>query len=307
MSENLDQKLRENVSNKPKEKFGKTTSSYEDNKADTNASTKNFRFTDSHCHLDFEELSDDKTLLKECYNGNIHRIIVPAVSPKNWQSVLSLAEITRTKTKVNNTKVLPCLGIHPWYLENLDKKDLEALKSLCLSHKTKLAAIGEMGIDGVIAKEQDNMTKQQTFFAEQLAIADQLKLPAIIHHRRSHNEVVTILKKFPNIVGGIVHAFSGSYQQAKQYLDLGFKLGIGGTITYPRAEKTRKTVTKLPLSSIVLETDAPSMPLYGFQGQPNSPLRVLNVFECLSQLRTESQEDLAVQLEKNIDAVLATS
>ena len=171
MSENLDQELQENLSKKTKEKSEKLTVSSEDNKTNTGIETKiktkfiskEFKFTDSHCHLDFEELSDDKTLLKECYNGNIHRIIVPAVSPKNWQSVLSLAEITRTKTKVNNTKVLPCLGIHPWYLENLDKKDLEALKSLCLSHKTKVAAIGEMGIDGVIAKEQDNMTKQQTF------------------------------------------------------------------------------------------------------------------------------------------------
>ena len=98
---------------------------------------------------------------------------------------------------------------------------------------------------------------------------------------------------------GVIHAFSGSYQQAKTYLDLGYKLGIGGTITYPRAEKTIKTLKKIPLESILLETDAPSMPLYGYQGEPNSPLKLITVFDRLCELRNESPEEIVFQLEKN--------
>ena len=109
-----------------------------------------------------------------------------------------------------------------------------------------------------------------------------------------------MLKKVNLTRAGIIHAFSGSYQQAKNYIDLGFKLGIGGTITYPRAEKTIKAIKRLPLDSLVLETDAPAMPLYGFQGQANSPLKLINVFESLVAIRQESAEAIAEQIEQNI-------
>ena len=104
--------------------------------------------------------------------------------------------------------------------------------------------------------------------------------------------------------GGIIHAFSGSYQQACQYIDLGFKLGIGGTITYPRAEKTLKAIKRVPLTSLVLETDAPAMPLYGFQGQDNSPLQLINVFQALTNIRLESSTEIAHALEENVKSVL---
>ncbi|REL28137.1 TatD family deoxyribonuclease [Thalassotalea euphylliae] len=259
------------------------------------------QFTDSHCHLDFTELAEQlDNVLATCQQRNIKRIIVPSIGPQNWQSVLSL-----TTNTTDDVAVYPCLGIHPWFLDDLPADAISQLDLLVNQHKQSLIALGEMGVDGTIAKNADapekNLAQQIDIFEQQLLLADKHQLPVIVHHRRSHQEVVRSLKKAKLTKGGIVHAFSGSYQQAKQYLDLGFLLGIGGTITYPRAAKTINTVKKLPIEAMVLETDAPSMPLAGFQGQANHPKHVTDVFDTLASLRSEERNALAEQLEKNID------
>lgn len=256
-------------------------------------------FTDSHCHLDFTELVTQlPELLVQCKAKHINHIVVPAISPANWQQVLALTQAPQPVT------LHPCLGIHPWFIQGLDQHDLQQLKSLVRQHHQQLVAIGEAGIDGTIAQQQNNLKQQYQFFEYQLTLAKAFQLPIIVHHRRSHQDVTKLLRQAQLSQAGIIHAFSGSYQQAKQYIDLGFKLGIGGTITYPRAEKTIKTIKKLPLSSLVLETDAPAMPLYGTQGQINSPLRLIDIFEQLATLRTEPKELLAEALENNIQTVL---
>jgi len=256
--------------------------------------------SDSHCHLDFDELSTQlDSLLNACKHKSINRLIVPAIAPSNWQAVLDICQ----HSTIN---IHPCLGVHPWFLDDLDLSCIEDLKSELIKNKARVIAVGEAGIDGTIAKEKNNIDKQIDFFEAQLAVADLLSLPIIVHHRRSHQEVVSCLKKYKLSRAGIIHAFSGSYQQAKQYLDLGFKLGIGGTITYPRAAKTIKTVSKLPLDSIVLETDAPAMPLYGYQGTTNTPERISDVLETLTTIRSESKEELAFAIEANLNQCLFT-
>jgi TatD DNase family protein len=265
------------------------------------------KFTDSHCHLDFKEFTSNgiystETILKQCAELDIHRIIVPSITPDNWNNVLTLAN---KKSFDFNCKVYVALGIHPWFLADLQQKHLDRLAQTVSNNKSNIIAIGETGLDGVIAKQQDNINQQTLFFEFQLNLAQEHKLPVIVHHRRTHNETITMLKQVKVAKSGIIHAFSGSYQQACQYIDLGFKLGIGGTITYPRAEKTIKAIKRLPLSSLVLETDAPSMPLYGFQGESNSPLRVVNVFEKLVELREESKEEVADSIENNISELFS--
>ncbi|MGB1263915.1 MAG: TatD family hydrolase [Cognaticolwellia sp.] len=263
--------------------------------------TKQMRFTDSHCHLDFDAFRDDLSqLLTQCQHADIGNIIIPTIGPKNWLNALTLA-------KQHSTKALtlhPCLGIHPWFLNDLSPDSLDELAKLVKVHQADIVAIGEAGIDGVIDKEQNNLAQQIDVFEYQLGLAKTYQLPIIVHHRRSHQHIVPMLRAKQLANGGIIHAFSGSYQQACQYIDLGFKLGIGGTITYPRAEKTVKAIKRLPLSSLVLETDAPAMPLYGFQGQDNSPLQLIKVFQSLIALRTESAEEIANTLELNIQSVL---
>ncbi|WP_448247081.1 TatD family hydrolase [Thalassotalea agariperforans] len=260
------------------------------------------KFTDSHCHLDFPELSENLAdVISQCAADNIHKIIIPSVSPDNWQQVLNLTKQHHHK----NCRLFACLGIHPWYLNKLTSKDLNKLEIAVKSQPQDIIAIGETGIDGKIAEQENNLTKQLAFFEFHLQLAKSSNKPIIIHHRKSHQHIVPLLKKITVDKTGVIHAFSGSYQQAKDYLDLGYKLGIGGTITYPRAEKTLKTVKKLPLDAMVLETDAPAMPLYGNQGQANSPLRLLDVFNRLCQLRSESPAVIAEQLELNVKTVFS--
>jgi TatD DNase family protein len=257
-------------------------------------------FTDSHCHLDFDAFATHtSTVLNECHQLAINNIIIPTIGPKNWHTALAFVN----KFSSNNVKLHPCLGIHPWFLRELTSNSLADLETTLVEHLSQVTAIGEAGIDGVIDKEHNNLAQQLVIFEGQLHLAKKHNLPIIVHHRRSHQHIVPLLRKFQLTEGGIIHAFSGSYQQACQYIDLGFKLGIGGTITYPRAEKTIKAVKRLPVESLVLETDAPSMPLYGFQGQDNSPLRIIDIFQTLTTMRSESKADLAMALEKNIQAI----
>ncbi len=253
-------------------------------------------FTDSHCHLDFSELSNElPQLLSHCLQANIRQIIVPAVSPQKWPQLLELC-----KNNTSNCQLYPCLGIHPWYLNDLTTEHLQQLEANLTIHQESIIAVGETGIDGLIAKEQDNLNKQQAFFQYHIELANQFSKPLIVHHRRSHQQVIQQLKQSPVNHGGIIHAFSGSYQQGVTYIDMGFKLGIGGTITYDRAEKTIKAIKRLPLDCLVLETDAPAMPLSGQQGQINTPLNLIKIFEQLCLIRNEDKEEIAEEIENNI-------
>ena len=253
-----------------------------------------FAFTDSHCHLDFREFDQHReNLLEQCHELGVCRFIVPGITAKRWPRVLGLCQ--------RHPQALPCLGLHPWWIEDATDEHLWLLEQL--AQEQPLVAIGEIGIDGAI----DDIDKQSDYFSKQLQIAKNQHLPVVIHHRKSHHLIVPILKQAKLEYGGIIHAFSGNYQQAMTYIEMGFKLGIGGTITYDRAAKTRDAVSKIPLEAIVLETDAPAMPLQGFQGKDNSPTQLPRVFNELSKLRSEDHQQLAEQIENNITQVLSVS
>jgi len=272
------------------------------------------KFTDSHCHLDFTEFSHNlPELLQQCLAQNIHRIIVPSVNPEHWQRVLTLAD-----NQITKIDIACALGIHPWFLILQDKlspknHDLafqeQQLNQAIVKDRQKIIAIGECGIDVFKAKKNtadeeafnNNIKLQQAFFDMQLTIAKQNNLPVIIHHCQSHQLILPLLKQYKLDKAGVIHAFSGSYQQAKSYVDLGFKLGIGGTITYPRAKKTINAIKRLPLSSLLLETDAPAMPTFGQQGKINSPLNLIQVFQALTMIKSEYEEDIAKKIEFNIE------
>lgn len=247
-------------------------------------------FTDSHCHLDFTEFDANReSLINACAQHGIHQFIVPGITAKRWQRVLQLCQ--------QYPQAKPCLGLHPWWIHKATKDDIERLNLLLTN--THIVAVGEIGIDGAIA----DIEKQIDYFIQQLHLAKQHNLPVVIHHRKSHHLIVPELKKIMLDNTGVIHAFSGNYQQAKAYIDLGYKLGIGGTITYPRASKTRDAITKIPLSSMLLETDAPAMPLSGSQGKINSPENIRLIFKHLCALRSESEELLAQKIEENVKSL----
>ncbi|RKF15738.1 TatD family deoxyribonuclease [Alginatibacterium sediminis] len=246
---------------------------------------------DTHCHLDFDAFSTDfPQFLTQFKNAGITRLLVPSVSRSNWQNVLKL----NTKQEISIA-----LGCHPCFLPSSEKElttELFDLQTICLEHQQQIVAIGESGFDGRFPESE---AQQLLAFESQILLAKQLKLPLIVHSVRKHALTYERLKQHNFDQGGVIHAFSGSYQQAKQFVDLGFKIGIGGTITWPRAQKTIKAVSKLPIDSLVLETDAPDMPLFGMQGIDNSPLNLPKIFHALHAIRSEPQDQLKQHLWQN--------
>ncbi|WP_031566187.1 TatD family hydrolase [Rheinheimera texasensis] len=253
---------------------------------------------DTHCHLDLPELAAElQAVLAAAVEAGVGRILVPAVEAARWRTLLQLQQQTA------ELKFELALGIHPWWAESATEQQLAELASL-LQTEAGICAVGEIGLDFARSGDDDAATQQrhqwqQKIFSAQLALAAQVGKPVVLHHRKSQPALLAELKRQQFCHGGILHAFSGSQAQAHAFLDQGFKLGIGGTISYERAQKTRDTVKKLPLSALVLETDAPAMPLAGFQGQVNTPAQLALVFQHLCLLRPESPAVLAEALWQN--------
>ena len=155
----------------------------------------------------------------------------------------------------------------------------------------RCVAVGECGLDFAVADV--NRDQQLQWLQAQLQLANEHHLPVILHCRKAFPELLTLLRQHLPKMGGVYHGFSGSYQQATQLVDLGIKIGVGGTITYSRAQKTRATIAKLPLSALLLETDAPDMPVAGYQGQPNRPERLVDIATVLAEIRGESYAHIA--------------
>ncbi|MGV8835398.1 TatD family hydrolase [Cellvibrio sp.] len=260
------------------------------------------RFFDSHCHFDFVEFNADRAALWQACNAQgITQLLIPGVTPDQWQTAAQLC--------LQYAGLCYAAGIHPHWIERqpwfqvdtnnlLDNSVREKIAALIqqefnLSTKVcaaRCVAVGECGLDKMIAT---SFELQQQLLTIHIDVANQLRKPLIIHCVRAHNELIALLKKNKAEVGGVIHAFSGSYEVARQYVDLGFYLGIGGTITYERAQKTRAAAAKIPLECLVLETDAPDMPLYGKQGQRNSPEYIPQIAQVLADLRDIAVDEIA--------------
>ncbi|WP_022940686.1 TatD family hydrolase [Psychromonas hadalis] len=246
-------------------------------------------FIDSHCHLDFACFSDQfDSLLTQLNQQQITKLVIPATQASGWSAIMQLAN--------SHSALYYALGLHPHFLENFQVQNLTQLHSQLSICDKKCIALGEIGLDKFAPA---SFVQQEFVFVEQLKIAQQLKLPIILHCVKKQNRVLELLKQQFFTQGGVYHAFSGSLEMAHAFIKLGFKLGIGGVITYPNSTKTRETVANLPIESILLETDAPDMPLYNQSTKINTPLNILPIFNCLAELRKESKSLLAKQLYEN--------
>lgn len=248
-------------------------------------------FFDTHTHLDYlaESLQlSPSQLVENAKQSGVERILIVAVFAKNFEKVTSCS-------KEQSEHLAYALGLHPLYIQQHEIAHLDLLEQLLTSNDRDCTAIGEIGLERAVDAlcTPELWRKQCEFLEAQLALAKRSNLPVNLHSRRSHDQLSVFLKKaqLPNT--GVVHGFAGSYDQAKRFVDLGYKIGVGGTITYARANKSREAIRKLPLESLVLETDAPDMPVFGYQGEPNRPERLLVSFNALCELREESPEVIA--------------
>ncbi|CAG0998444.1 putative metal-dependent hydrolase YjjV [Methylophilaceae bacterium] len=229
---------------------------------------------DTHCHLDAAEFDPDRqAVAQSALQQGVGMIVVPAVHRGNFEHVQGLAG--------EYAHCACALGIHPLYVQDAQPQDLDVLKSLLESGQA--VAVGEIGLDFFV--EGYDRERQEYFFIEQLKLAKALDLPVILHVRRSIDIILKHLRKFKPR-GGIAHAFNGSAQQANEFIKLGFKLGFGGAMTYPRALRIRQLAHDLPLEAIVLETDAPDIPpeWVGSHGR-NSPGQLAGIARVFAEIR----------------------
>lgn len=249
---------------------------------------------DTHCHFDFVEFdSDRREVWQRAQHLGTKNALVPGVTPEQWPRAERISS------------ELPGLyhaaAIHPWWLDDVwperaQERDglAEQLKAVLL--KPRCLALGECGLDGAI---ETPMERQLEAVHWHLELAQETGVPIIFHCHKAHHLLHPLLKKYALPQGGIIHAFSGSQQNAQDYWELGFYLGIGGTITYERAHKTRAAVKHMPLQALVLETDAPDMPLHGRQGRRNSPEFLPEVLQALAELHQQEPNAIAEQTTTN--------
>ena len=242
---------------------------------------------DAHCHLDFINFDNDRDeVLKRAKQNGISDIIIPGISANNWPKINTLCQ--------QNKNLHPCYGLHPYWVDQHKESDLEKLKQYI--NNNPCVAIGECGLD--YRPEQADRKKQQYFFEAQLDIALEKKLPVVIHSVRATEDVIQQLRKRPELKG-MVHSYSGSHEQALQLIEMGFYISLGAAITYPHANKTRTTASKIPLTALLIETDAPDQTDVSHQGERNEPAYLVEVLNALCKLRKEARETIAQQSNLN--------
>ncbi|MBU2979077.1 TatD family hydrolase [Alteromonas sp. C1M14] len=238
---------------------------------------------DSHCHLDFAVFDTDRgEVISRANECGVNAFLIPGTTAEGWDKQRDI------KTRYDN--IYLAFGWHPWFLPDDIQTGCRQLEQAIGVYSDKIIAVGEVGLDATLPMP---MAQQETWLSEQLRLAQQANLPVILHHRKTHHRLPAVIKDSGFTCGGVVHGFSGSPEVAQAYLELGFKLGIGGTITYPRGKKTLATIKAMGLSSILLETDAPDMPMMGFQGQRNEPAHLVGVVQILQGLFEESAEHIS--------------
>ncbi len=247
---------------------------------------------DTHCHLDAAEFDLDRDQVAAAARAEGVEIqIVPAVEKDNFTAVLDCCK--------RYPGCCPALGIHPMYVYRSRPEDIDGLRAAVAREKP--VAIGEIGLDFFVPGYDAEM--QEFYFAEQLKIARDAGLPVLLHIRRAQDPVLKHLRRI-RVCGGIAHAFNGSRQQADEFIKLGFKLGFGGAMTYPRATRLRELAATLPLETIVLETDAPDMaPAWMGKGR-NTPGQLPQIAQTLAELRGISLDEVALATSANARSVV---
>ena len=241
---------------------------------------------DTHTHLDFPDFDADRpALLAESRALGVRQMVILGVYRDNWQRVWDLVQ--------SDPDLHAALGLHPVYLDQHRPDDVVLLREWLsrLAGHRQLCAVGEIGLDYYVPTL--DRERQQVLFDAQLQLAVEFELPALIHVRRSHADVIATLKRMELKRAGIIHAFAGSFEEAREYIKLGFKLGLGGAATWPQALRMHRVLAKLPLDAVVLETDSPDMAPAMFPGQRNSPAHLPAICEALAGIMAISAKQLA--------------
>jgi TatD DNase family protein len=269
------------------------------------------QWIDTHCHLDAREFDADRVAVVARANAaGVTMQVIPAVAAWNFETVRALA---------HEHGLAYALGIHPLCVGDAPDEDLDRLEQALRTHKDdpRLVAVGEIGVDLFVPGLIAIRARQEHFYREQLKIARRAGLPVLVHVRRSSDAVLAGLRRI-EVAGGIAHAFNGSDQQAAHFVERGFRLGFGGSLTFEAALQIRRIAAAVPDSAPVLETDAPDIPPYWIYRTAaqrdavspplpqarNEPAEMARIAATLAQLRGVSLAELAVSTRANACAAM---
>lgn len=245
--------------------------------------------TDTHTHLNAEQFDEDRDLvIQRALEQGVTRIVNVGFNRETIPSSIELAE--------RYEFIYSTVGWHPQDAKDMRDEDLAWIEELC-SHE-KVVAIGEIGLDYYWDTSPKDV--QQEVFRKQIRLARKLKMPIVIHNRDAHADVVRILQEENAAeVGGIMHCFSGSWETAKQCLDMNFYISFGGPVTFKNAKQPKEVLAQVPLDRLLVETDAPYLTPHPFRGKRNETGYVRLVAEAAAEIRGMSLEELAEVTTRN--------
>ena len=236
-----------------------------------------FMFIDTHCHLEKEYYDDVSLIINNSFNNNVKRLIVSGCEKEKIDEVVELI------SKYDN--IYATIGYHPDQASIVIDSDIDKLKEILKNEK--IVGVGEIGLDYHYGKE--NRDKQIELFKKQLKIAEEFKMPVVIHSRDAVKDTIDILKEYK--VSGVIHCFSGSLEVANIYINMGYKLGIGGVVTFKNS-KLKEVLKNISINDIVLETDSPYLAPVPYRGKQNSPEYIPIIAEFIANIYDISIEEV---------------
>jgi TatD DNase family protein len=247
---------------------------------------------DTHCHLDVDAFDPDRAeVLARTRAAGVAGVVVPGIDAAGWPKLLRLC--------AGEPDLYPALGLHPVYLDRHRDGDLDALAQAL--EAVRPVAVGEIGLD--FHDRAADTGAQRRLCAAQLSIARDAALPVLLHVRKAHDAMLALLRD-AGLRGGIAHAFNGSLEQARHYIDLDFRLGFGGMLTFERSSRLRRLARELPLEVLVLETDAPDLTVASHRYERNSPEYLPEVLGALAQIRDADPAEVASRTTANARELL---
>jgi len=251
------------------------------------------QLVDTHCHLDVPEFDADRdAVVARARAAGVTRQIVPAIEASTWPALREAC--------AKDAGLFPAYGLHPLLLASHREEHLRQLREWI--ERERPVAIGECGLDYWV--EDLDRDLQSTYFDAQLRIARDFDLPVVVHARRAVDAVIAAIRRVGRL-RGVIHSYPGSEQQAAQLADLGFLVGIGGPVTYERANRVRRVAASVPIETLLLETDAPDQPNSDRRGERNEPACMTRVLEVIAELRNEDPAAIAAATTRNAERLFA--
>ena len=253
-------------------------------------------FVDAHCHLAdprFDPIRD--AVLERARAAEIGYFVQGGVGPEDWARQMRMA----------SANWFLAFGLHPWFVADHDDAACEAALASLRDLLPRAVALGELGLDRGPRCDPASLPRQRHFFERQLVLARELDKPLVLHVVRAHGEVIAMLRRLGGTWRGLVHAFTGSLEIARDYLDLGLYLSIGGALTRPGYKKLKNAVSDIPLDRLVVESDAPDMAPHGFDRGLNEPCGLWPVAEALGERTNREAREVLRQSAVNLDRIFA--